>query len=966
MPAEAAGAAFPGAPDPFPGLRPFESSEEAIFRGRQQHTDELLRRLAAHRFLAVVGTSGSGKSSLVRAGLLPALDRGYLAGATSRWRIAVMRPGMAPIENLAEALRDPDALGAADAAKLRSSRLGLVEAVRDAKLAPGESLLVVADQFEEVFRYQRRMSEIDGGAEAALFVSLLLTAAERPDAPVYVVLTMRSDFLGDCAQFPGLPEALSESQYLIPRLTREQRRQAIEEPLRLFRAGIAPRLVEQLLNDSGDELGDPAAISSYRGGAPDTLPVLQHALMRTYQEWKQLPPDEANPRIDLAQYAAAGRMASALGRHAEHVFTQDLDDTGRMWAQRIFRCVTTTEMGRPVRRPTPLADLYEIVGARQEDQAKIGEVLALFGREENSFLRVNRDTSVDLSHESLIWKWPRLSRWVAAEAAGAELYGALVKDAPGEATWGEPKLSAALQTRRADAWNTAWAHQYCAGRFEDVEAFLDRSRKAVRKQKLIRWFGVGAAAVVVVLGVIASLLFHENSLERQQVAALKELNDRSAKDLEARKRNIKEQEDRIAGLNAREGSTKDERDRIAKEKADAEARLKQYQDETQKQQAAQARQSTDIVASVKTLQNRLDAEIQKRKDAESRLAQLEAKGPSGVAGGGVAAAPVPPRIVTFDAEPASIERDNSATLRWSVQNADAISIDHGLGAVAANGNIRVFPGDTTTYTLTAKGLGGAQSHTVTVRVNAPPDDPRRPQGPVAARGSSKPQPANVQTRVNPKDGLSYVWIPPGKFIMGCSPGDKQCVPNEKPPHEVTITRGFWLGQTEVTQGAYARFAVTGRKRAPISPDLPAGDLRWDDARQYCEWAGMRLPTEAEWEYAARAGTTGPRYGDLDAIAWYNVNGTVNFHPPRGKEPNPWGLYDMLGNMREWVADWYDERYYDRSVPRDPAGPARGAVRVLRGSSVYEIPAQLRASYRGWDKPNVAFPTYGCRCAGDLR
>jgi hypothetical protein len=287
-----------GAPDPFPGLRPFEADEEIIFRGRQQHTDELLQRLATHRFLAVVGTSGSGKSSLVRAGLRPALDRGYLSGATSRWRIAIMRPGMAPIENLANALRQPEAPGAADEAKLRSSRLGLVDTVRDAGLDPGESLLVVADQFEEIFRYQRRMLEGDGG-DASLFVNLLLTGAARPDAPIYVVLTMRSDFLGDCAQFPGLPEALSESQYLIPRLTREQRRQAIEEPLRLFGATMTPQLVEQLLNDSGDEVSDPAAGARYRGGAPDPLPVLQHALMRTYIDWKSAPPSEADGRIDL-------------------------------------------------------------------------------------------------------------------------------------------------------------------------------------------------------------------------------------------------------------------------------------------------------------------------------------------------------------------------------------------------------------------------------------------------------------------------------------------------------------------------------------------------------------------------------------------------------------------------------------------------------------------------------------------
>ena len=200
---------------PFPGLRPFETAESLLFFGREEHTQDLLRRLADGRFLAVVGTSGSGKSSLVRAGLLPALYRGYLVGSTTHWRIAVMRPGSAPMENLCAALADKDALGAGDQSRrlemLRSSSLGLVQVVRDAKLESGESLLIVADQFEELFRYQRQAVSGNDPAEtaskAALFVSLLLQAAERFDCPVYVVLTMRSDFLGDCSQFSGLPEA---------------------------------------------------------------------------------------------------------------------------------------------------------------------------------------------------------------------------------------------------------------------------------------------------------------------------------------------------------------------------------------------------------------------------------------------------------------------------------------------------------------------------------------------------------------------------------------------------------------------------------------------------------------------------------------------------------------------------------------------------------------------------------------
>jgi len=226
-----------------------------------------------------------------------------------------------------------------------------------------------------------------------------------------------------------------------------------------------------------------------------------------------------------------------------------------------------------------------------------------------------------------------------------------------------------------------------------------------------------------------------------------------------------------------------------------------------------------------------------------------------------------------------------------------------------------------------------------------------------------PSPAPGQARKNSKDGLEYVWIPAGKFTMGCSPGDGECIDEEKPPHPVTITRGFWLGKTEVTVAAYKRFAKATHKDAETSddPNLPMVDVSWDDATGYCGWAGMRLPTEAEWEYAARANTTGPRYGPLDAVAWHYYNCGGKRHPVGEKQPNAWGLYDMLGNVWEWVADWFGS--YQQKAEIDPAGPFRAKYRTVRGGSWFDYQKAARASSRNTFDESDHSDRFGFRCAG---
>lgn len=237
------------------------------------------------------------------------------------------------------------------------------------------------------------------------------------------------------------------------------------------------------------------------------------------------------------------------------------------------------------------------------------------------------------------------------------------------------------------------------------------------------------------------------------------------------------------------------------------------------------------------------------------------------------------------------------------------------------------------------------------------------------RSLSRPRMALWQSHAsvsrNAIDGLDYAWIPAGSFMMGCSLDDDQCEPNEKPAHQVTITHGFWIGTTEVTDSAYRRFikARNGRNtKDDENPDLPAVWVTWAGAQQYCEWAKMRLPTEAEWEYAARAGTTGSRYGLLADITEREGNEPATAwapYPVGRKQPNAWGLYDVLGNVREWVADRYAEDYYSLRVDRDPMGPSTGEDRVVRGGG-------HRVSERGnWD-PQIKDHVGGFRCAGQLQ
>jgi hypothetical protein len=393
-------------PQPYPGLRAFHQDEWAIFFGREEHADEVITKLGRHSLVLVHGSSGCGKSSLIRAGVMPMLETNHQIDGKV-WRTATMRPSEGLLTRLADVLEEalPQSGTGADGSEptlpwgdLVLKGGGLVEHVEAAiQASGGGAFCLLIDQFEEIFRWARERSD----AQARLFIEFLKRVCDKgEEGGFYVILTMRSDYFGNCANYDGFAEFLNPRQYLLPRMDEFGLLRAIYEPAQLYGGTIDTAVASTLLPVVKVHL--------------DGLPVLQHALMRASdQARKRYGPDE--PWLvtgdDLAE---VGGAANALAEHAEQIFERATGGDPELVeaAEWIFRALTDLDADRrAIRRPCTLKELIEVSGV---DREKALAIIDPFRAPDCTFISpylpesIGDDDELDISHEALIRQWPRL------------------------------------------------------------------------------------------------------------------------------------------------------------------------------------------------------------------------------------------------------------------------------------------------------------------------------------------------------------------------------------------------------------------------------------------------------------------------------------------------------------------------------------------------------------------------------
>jgi WD40 repeat protein/class 3 adenylate cyclase len=483
-------------PCPYKGLSAFQPEDHELFFGREETVANLLARLAKAPLLGVVGASGSGKSSLVRAGLLPALWQSALPGSGG-WRSVVMAPGGRPLAELASHLAA--VLHASPATLLRdleADRRTLDLTARQLLVGanPSARLLLVVDQFEELFTI------CEDSQERERFVDALLAAVGAPGARTSAIVVLRADFYGHAASIPALAAALETNHVLLGPMREDELRAAVERPARHVGLRLEPGLADAVVADVLDQ--------------PGGLPLLSHALLET---WKA----RTGRTLTLGAYRGVGGARGAIARSADAVL-EEMDPQQRAIAARIF--LRLVEVGEGTEDTSRRAELRELNPSGDPEVASVLQQLV------DARLLTAGASTVEIAHEALIRSWPQLREWLDEDREGLRLLGHLRTSAhewerlgedPGELQRGA-RLAATLDWvddahPTLDDVERRYLDASRAAEEAELEAAHEQSRRDARSKRRLR--GLLAAAAVLLVGVVLAGLLAVRQRNRADSAA---------------------------------------------------------------------------------------------------------------------------------------------------------------------------------------------------------------------------------------------------------------------------------------------------------------------------------------------------------------------------------------------------------------------------------------------------------------
>lgn len=492
--------------NPFVGIRPLKVSEKHLFFGRDKHVNHVVEKLIANRFVVISGGSGIGKSSLVNCGVIPRIE------ADGSWKKIFSEITSLPVEKLYNDIlkicgKTPGKEYSYNEKSFKRSEL-ITLLKEDYKESKSKYLFFI-DQLEQLVLDQSSKNKDAHEKTISTYISLLVDIVKEAEIPVYIIMTIRSDYMGEFSNFTEFAELINSSNYLLPQMSDDDLFEAIKGPLDYAGVDWDSKLPDRIINDLS--------------GKPDKLPLMQHALLRTYNAWKESVP--VGGPITVKLYEKIGTATNALENHAEEAYNE-LDRKNKQICERIFKNITAkTPDNRFVKLHTKIGELAQIA---QVDDYQVIKIINVFNRKNRAFLippedtLLTEDTYISISHEVLIRNWDRLKKWVNEEAESIRIYKRLAESAfqfqlGKSELWSPPELDQAIEWRDKNSPNVTWARRHNPA-FERTMVFLnlseneyhqeqeneERMQRLKKKWTRIMAISGGAVALIILLVIIFS------------------------------------------------------------------------------------------------------------------------------------------------------------------------------------------------------------------------------------------------------------------------------------------------------------------------------------------------------------------------------------------------------------------------------------------------------------------------------